>query len=125
MDSTIKTIWMPKDMLAKWLEALRSGEYKQARESLCDGKGYCCLGVLQKVVDGRVETQEYFGGQFAGALPTKDWLKKNQVVFLSDDGTPTETPALPALGMAASEANDNGRSFAEIADAIEACAEGV
>lgn len=30
----------------KWIEALRSGKYRQTREILKDGKGYCCLGVL-------------------------------------------------------------------------------
>jgi len=31
----------------KWIEALRSGEYRQTKEVLCDGDGnYCCLGVL-------------------------------------------------------------------------------
>jgi hypothetical protein len=29
-----------------WLEALRSGEFSQARETLFDGESYCCLGVL-------------------------------------------------------------------------------
>lgn len=47
------TIRMPKELLAKWLAALRSGEYKQSRESLYDGNGYCCLGVLQKIHVGR------------------------------------------------------------------------
>lgn len=37
-------------MKAKWLKALRSGEYKQGRELLKtkDGK-YCCLGVLAEI----------------------------------------------------------------------------
>lgn len=34
---------------AKWIEALRSGDYEQARGTLYDGEGYCCLGVLCKV----------------------------------------------------------------------------
>ena len=29
-----------------WIEALRSGEYKQTREYLHNPQGYCCLGVL-------------------------------------------------------------------------------
>lgn len=29
----------------KWLEALESGEYAQSKEALCDGNGFCCLGV--------------------------------------------------------------------------------
>jgi len=30
----------------KWIEALRSGEYSQAKFRLYDGQSYCCLGVL-------------------------------------------------------------------------------
>lgn len=28
-----------------WLEALESGEYAQSRGCLCDGEGFCCLGL--------------------------------------------------------------------------------
>lgn len=37
MDATLK---------AKWVEALRSGEYRQTVGSLKCGDSYCCLGVL-------------------------------------------------------------------------------
>lgn len=41
MDSIVKR---------KWIEALRSGEYSQGKESLRDGNGnYCCLGVLAEI----------------------------------------------------------------------------
>jgi hypothetical protein len=30
----------------RWLDALRSGEYKQTMENLQDSNGFCCLGVL-------------------------------------------------------------------------------
>lgn len=31
---------------AKWINALRSGKYKQTTGMLNDGSGFCCLGVL-------------------------------------------------------------------------------
>jgi hypothetical protein len=34
----------------EWVEALESGEYLQCERRLYDGVGYCCLGVLEKVV---------------------------------------------------------------------------
>jgi hypothetical protein len=38
---------MNPEIKQRWVEALRSGEYKQTREELYDGNGgYCCLGVL-------------------------------------------------------------------------------
>lgn len=37
---------MRPEVKAKWLEALRSGKYKQTTGNLKDDVGYCCLGVL-------------------------------------------------------------------------------
>lgn len=37
---------MNKRIKAKWLEALRSGRYKQGRDKLKNGDKFCCLGVL-------------------------------------------------------------------------------
>lgn len=37
---------MNKKVKKKWVKALRSGKYKQTRETLKDKHGYCCLGVL-------------------------------------------------------------------------------
>jgi hypothetical protein len=43
---------MDAQLKAKWVEALRSGEYKQAKGKLHDTKNdaFCCLGVLCKVM---------------------------------------------------------------------------
>lgn len=37
---------MNKTVKKKWLKALRSGKYTQAKHQLKSGDGYCCLGVL-------------------------------------------------------------------------------
>ena len=38
---------MNKDIKKKWVDALRSGEYKQGKGQLRNSKGeFCCLGVL-------------------------------------------------------------------------------
>lgn len=34
-----------KKQIMTWVNALRSGEYKQTKHHLQDKKGYCCLGV--------------------------------------------------------------------------------
>ncbi len=62
---------MDKDIKQKWLEALRSGEYKQAREELrsidpgSDTQSFCCLGVLcdihAKETGGEWDRGEYRG----------------------------------------------------------------
>lgn len=40
---------MSKIVKKKWLNALRSGDYKQTTGALQDEKGYCCLGVLCEI----------------------------------------------------------------------------
>lgn len=42
----MKTKRMNKVVKVKWLKALRSGKYKQAKGQLKDGNKFCCLGVL-------------------------------------------------------------------------------
>ena len=34
----------------KWVEALRSGNYEQGKDSLREGDQFCCLGVLTDLV---------------------------------------------------------------------------
>jgi hypothetical protein len=51
---------MNAELKAKWVAALRSGEYKQVRGILQQGfgarlEGFCCLGVLCKVNDPSLE----------------------------------------------------------------------
>jgi len=52
-----------------WVDALRSGDYKQGADRLCrsDADGvisYCCLGVYSKVIDGN--TDKYLMSGFTG-----------------------------------------------------------
>lgn len=46
---------MNPELKQKWIAALESGEYKQARKVLYDGEGYCCLGVLCRVAGATFE----------------------------------------------------------------------
>jgi hypothetical protein len=54
-------IKLPKHVKAKWVKALRSGEYEQCQRRLADFKGgFCCLGVLQHVLDdGKIDLNEH------------------------------------------------------------------
>jgi len=111
-----KTIRMPKELLAKWLAALRSGEYEQGTGALCRDGRYCCLGVLMRIAGEK---------RSGGLYPPTHWAGSQGITFFDSDGCewPTQ-PYLPALKLDAGDANDTGKTFAEIADAIEACAEG-
>ncbi len=69
---------LPPDIKARWLTALRSGEYKQGKNRLrntqSDGKFvYCCLGVLCDVLKEDVGVQWQFGmfDGSIGMLPNK------------------------------------------------------
>lgn len=42
---------MIKEYKDKWLKALRSGKYTQARDRLKCEQGFCCLGVLMDTYD--------------------------------------------------------------------------
>ena len=112
----MKTIRMPKELLAKWLAALRSGEYTQCAGHLEKDGAHCCLGVLQAVTGDVVEDD---------GLPSFFWLDGKEVAFKTSGGYPDRAPYLDPLGTSAAEANDDGLTFAELADAIEACAEGI
>ena len=63
----------------KWLKALRSGEYKQGRESLRKDDKYCCLGVLCDIAPKKL-----------GMWGTQD------TGFIAEDGTQTNI-SLPYL----------------------------
>lgn len=121
-----KTFRMKKEMLTKWLAALRSGEYQQCEMVLHrpDGldAGYCCLGVLQKVVDGDVERGA--GGASLG-LPTLDWFKKNGISNIETSSLGNIYTYSKANGArSASGLNDSCKlKFPQIADIMEECCE--
>jgi hypothetical protein len=51
--AVIKHVKMNPKLKARWVEALRSGDYKQGTKFLRTNEGaYCCLGVLNMVDKG-------------------------------------------------------------------------
>lgn len=109
---------MPKKLKQKWLKALRSGEYGQTKNVLCDGKGnFCCLGVLEHIaLKGEVEiTPE---GKYDEFPNDQFWryagIKKGN---LSSDWPNFD------LAYHLAEANDGGESFEELAELIEEAVE--
>ena len=128
----MKTIFMPEETMKKWLTALRSGEYKQGTGALeVSTKGdshYCCLGVLQHMLDGAVEYDEYGNGPLG--VPSQKWCKNNFVRFCDENGRVDNSPCpVPVLNIrispnsgdyhTAASANDSGYTFSRIADALE------
>jgi hypothetical protein len=114
---------MNQEVKAKWLAALRSGEYKQSRGLLRNFVDrYCCLGVLcdlhAKATGGHwkfgryhesLTSLPYDVAKWAELpLPTEGWVTCDVNV-----GAVGQTRSLMAM-------NDTGSTFTEIADKIEA-----
>jgi hypothetical protein len=109
-----------------WFNALQSGEYDQAGGYL-QGKsrtgrnsvGYCCLGLLQKVVSGAVECNS--DGD-PSSMPSTEWLWSHGIEFFGKyrgDIVNNPTFVIRADGIDyltdAAALNDLGFSFVEIA----------
>lgn len=65
-----------------WIEALESNKYPQTRFKLFNGKGYCCLGVAEKIFTGE-SSSEILG--FSRYLKIKNLLglsKDDELLFI-------------------------------------------
>jgi hypothetical protein len=117
-----------KEVITKWVAALRSGKYEQTKKFLHDWSGYCCLGVLcDLAVQAAVipppgfENGRYTYGKGktqSNVVPPKEvdaWIgAESYTVHLpnvadTDDGRTFLTTMNDGMG----------KSFSEIADAIE------
>lgn len=108
---------LPEDFKKKWIAALRSGEYKQGQTCLYspDANSYCCLGVAG-VLCGVATNQMAYKSQFGTYMPHEDDLiapPLGMPGLLSHDDLYDTAHHLARM-------NDNGKSFSEIADYIEA-----
>lgn len=80
-----------------WLAALRSGQYQQQRRAaLKTVDGYCCLGVVNEVLDLQSTSAAFLRGP------------RGKVIFIPFD-----------IQMDLATMNDSTATFAEIADHIE------
>ena len=108
---------MNKQMKAKWVAALRSGEYRQTTGCLIDGRGHCCLGVLCDVM-GMPQNQD-------GAFVNEKGLELGNLgssydeeANLSESGGLNQVLCEDAR-LELAQMNDKGKTFDEIADKIE------
>lgn len=87
MTEPLKTIRMPEASWKKWEAALLDPESKQGLGALqcTETGGYCCLGLLQKVVDGDVE--RFSQDDESLSVPTFEWLVRNGIEFYSQSMT--------------------------------------
>jgi len=94
---------MNPEIKQKWIEALKSGEYKQTDGKLRQDNRFCCLGVLCDIIDPSKWDGEGYDG-FLGVPPYK----------LLDSINLSEDKCLVLARM-----NDEGAKFTRIANYIE------
>jgi hypothetical protein len=115
---------MNLEVKTKWVEALRSGEYKQTQKRLRDKVGYCCLGVLcdlhSKETGQEWENECIYLGH-AEILPDEvvAWAGFNKVNLYSSFGITPNGQGVQCDGMPLSQLNDEGQTFEQIAKVIE------
>lgn len=99
---------MNKELKEKWVAALRSGKYHQAKRCLNHLDMFCCLGVACDISGlGQWSSSEYF---VEGESKSSGWLSHEM----------RERYGLSAGdSMALAVLNDDGKTFLQIADHIE------
>lgn len=123
---------MKKEIKKLWLDALRSGKYKQTlgelRSGYDDEKKYCCLGVLTDICRIKTKkswlslldiTEEILSHQvtkWAGLDSPDPEVRINKKEGISVKN-PGNKKAITTLKL--SEVNDSGADFNTIADLIE------
>jgi hypothetical protein len=103
----------------KWVEALRSGEYEQAIRRLHREGAHCCLGVACRVAG---LTDEELGG-YANLTHQRRWGKVRDFFGLRDGFGSYNVD--DGYSRCLTDDNDEGKSFAQIADIIESEPDGL
>jgi hypothetical protein len=108
------------DVKKEWVAALRSGEFEQAKGSLKDDDGYCCLGVLcelyRRKFGGRWERNIGGGFEYLGMVG----LLPSMVVVWAGLMDKSPTAKKGGAEVSLTDMNDQGADFSKIADLIEA-----
>ncbi len=136
---------MNPEIKQKWLNALRSGEYPQGRNSLRNINGFCCLGVLCDIYSKELnKSWTRYGADrevYAPFDELRDKVEEYDELHMDDEsellpqsvmnwaglesGSPEveinndEFDGIGSLKRELALLNDEGETFATIADLIE------
>lgn len=103
---------MDKDIKKLWVDALRSGKYKQGKNLLKKEDCFCCLGVLCEISDKAPWKQAGEGSTIFRYAEEMATLPENVANWANLDRASNAVDVLIYL-------NDSGTPFADIADYIE------
>lgn len=113
----------------RWLDALRSGEYKQTTGNLQDSNGFCCLGVLCDLHAQERSTKwvrlidiyELYGEIQLLPLSVQEWAGLDNDIGGMVDFDYERDGVMYVKSESLPEINDTwNKNFNEIADLIEA-----
>lgn len=119
---------MNPEIKARWVVALRSDKYEQVKGQLRTQVGFCCLGVLCDLHDPAgwtaddVSPSKFVFDANGGMPPTfvREWAGFERENLGIHSYFKVPKVIIHGEFLSVDEHNDNGRTFAEIADAIEA-----
>lgn len=129
---------MNQEIKARWVAALRSGEFEQGKDYLCEDGKYCCLGVLSELAvrDGVIAPAEAIDVPSGGTIPglafdgerhhlpqsVAKWADINPEYDDWEGDVVYDPDPYVLFGdrdQTVSELNDKGMTFPELADLIE------
>lgn len=106
---------MDPELKKRWVDALRSGKYKQCAGKLHDGEGFCCIGVLADI-------QGCEWVQKDCCIDPDLWCSSfNEALVPASGAIPYDDADLLGTKVRYTliDMNDAGKSFDEIADYID------
>lgn len=106
---------MKLSIAKKWIAALRSGNYKQAKETLRRGNSFCCLGVLCNLhaqEHPEIAAEQRYAAKYMGR---GNFLPEAVAVWA---GLKSDNAMIPGHLYSLSYQNDTGADFKKIADLI-------
>lgn len=118
---------MKKKIADRWIAALRSGKYVQAKDALCSNAGFCCLGVLCDLSEkgawvascGPSNPRDYLGTGSELPHEVSRWAGMRSLDGRFDSDNPEHQPP-GAFEPSLLQLNDTLEfTFPQIADVIE------
>lgn len=110
---------MNPEIKKQWVAALRSGEYKQGTGQLrSKNNEFCCLGVLCDL-HHQANPDLPEGGWVDGSYLSQSYIPPDNVFAWASINV-YEKVSIGSKYESLPDHNDRGRTFSEIADAIEA-----